>query len=215
MDGEAGAYINTVYEKFGVKRLDTFPNGLQHLANNKREVKTVADMANLKMRAYGDTQMKLQRAFGADPVNMSWSELYSALQTGTVDGLDNAVFNYTNQGITDIITHITEINYCYSGGCFIAGAPFWNKLDDADKAIFAECAQTASDEFTKFFREKTDSMMKDGVAKGQWTVDQPSDAMKASLQEIYKQIWDESYDQYGKDIMDAIISGDYKTLSAK
>ena len=35
---------------------------------------------------------------------------------------DNAVFNYTNQGITDVITHITELNYCYSGGCFIAGS---------------------------------------------------------------------------------------------
>ena len=61
--------------------------------------------------------------------------------------------------------------------------------------------------------DKAISMMKDGVAKGQWTVDQPSDAMKASLQEIYKQIWDESYDKYGKDIMDVIISGEYRTLS--
>ena len=58
-----------------------------------------------------------------------------------------AVFNYTNQGITDVITHITELNYCYSGGCFIAGSPFWDKLSDEDKAIFAECAQLASDEF--------------------------------------------------------------------
>ena len=53
-----------------------------------------------------------------------------------------------------MITHITELNYCYSGGCFIAGSPFWDKLSDEDKAIFAECAQLASDEFTTFFRER-------------------------------------------------------------
>ena len=45
---------------------------------------------------------------GALPVMIPGSEVLNALQTGTVDGLDNAVFNYTNQGITDVITHITE-----------------------------------------------------------------------------------------------------------
>ena len=104
---------------------------------------------------------------------ISGSEVLNALQTGTVDGLDNAIFNYTNQGVLDVITHITELNYCYSGGCFIAGAPFWEKLSDEDKAAFKEAAQEASDEFTEFFREKTEKITNDGVASGQWTVDQP------------------------------------------
>lgn len=222
---EADAYYNNgwiadkvaeVMAKSDLIRISSYCNGFRQVGNIKRPVTEMSDIAGLKIRTPSvESIVSFYEKCGALPAMISGSEVLNALQTGTVDGLDNAVFNYTNQGITDIITHITEINYCYSGGCFIAGAPFWNKLDDADKAIFAECAQTASDEFTKFFREKTDSMMKDGVAKGQWTVDQPSDAMKASLQEIYKQIWDESYDKYGKDIMDVIISGDYKTLSTK
>ena len=150
---------------------------------------------------------------GALPVMISGSEVLNALQTGTVDGLDNAVFNYTNQGITDVITHITELNYCYSGGCFIAGSPFWDKLSDEDKAIFAECAQLASDEFTTFFREKTESMTQEGLESGQWTVDQPSDDMKAAMQEISEEIWEESREKYGDEIMDVIISGEYRTLS--
>lgn len=112
--------------------------------------------------------------------------------------------------ILDVITHITELNYCYSGGCFIAGAPFWEKLSDEDKAAFKEAAQEASDEFTEFFREKTEKVTNDGVASGQWTVDQPSDDMKAKLQEIYQQIWEESRGSYSDEIMDAITSGDYK-----
>ena len=147
------------------------------------------------------------------PVMISGSEVLNALQTGTVDGLDNAVFNYTNQGITDVITHITELNYCYSGGCFIAGSPFWDKLSDEDKAIFAECAQLASEEFTTFFREKTESMTQEGLESGQWTVDQPSDDMKAAMQEISEEIWEESREKYGDEIMDVIISGEYRTLS--
>lgn len=196
-------------------RISSFCNGFRQVGNIVRPVTEMSDLAGLKIRTPSvESVVSFYEKCGALPVMISGSEVLNALQTGTVDGLDNAVFNYTNQGITDVITHITEINYCYSGGCFIAGSPFWDKLSDDDKAIFEDCAQTASDEFTKFFRDKTQKMMDDGVASGQWTVDQPSDNMKAAMQKIYKQIWDESYDKYGADIMDVITSGDYKTLSA-
>ena len=144
MDGEAGAYINTVYEKYGIKRLDTFPNGLQHLANNKREVKTVADMANLKMRAYGDTQMKLQRAFGADPVNMSWSELYSALQTGTVDGNTNGYQTLYSASMQEVQKYVTECGVFCSAYDFLANMNEWNKWNADTQKLIADCAREAA-----------------------------------------------------------------------
>ena len=197
-------------------RISSYCNGFRQVGNIVRPVTEMSDLAGLKIRTPSvESVVSFYEKCGALPVMISGSEVLNALQTGAVDGLDNAVFNYTNQGITDVITHITEINYCYSGGCFVAGSPFWDKLSEDDKAVFEECAQTASDEFTKFFRDKTQKLMDDGVASGQWTVDQPSDNMKAAMQKIYKQIWDESYDKYGADIMDVITSGDYKTLSAK
>ena len=176
-----------------------------------RPVTEMSDLAGLKIRTPSVASVvSFYEKCGALPVMIAGSEVLNALQTGTVDGLDNAVFNYTNQGVLDVITHITELNYCYSGGCFIAGSPFWEKLSDEDKTAFKEAAQEASDEFTEFFREKTEKITNDGVASGQWTVDQPSDGMKAKLQEIYRQIWEESRGTYSDEIMDAITSGDYK-----
>ena len=134
----------------------------------------------------------------------------SAIQTGTVDGLDNAVFNYVNQGLTDVIKYITELNYCYSGGCFVSSPKFWNTLSDDDKDMFTECARKASAEFTEYFRNTTDELVKSGVDSGQWVVSQPSEDMKAGLQKIYEEIWEESKGKYPADIMDMIISGDYK-----
>ena len=81
--------------------------------------------------------------------------------------------------------------------------------------MFAECAQIASDEFTKFFRDKTEKLTQDGVKSGQWTVDQPSDAMKAAMAEISKASWVNSRAKYGDEIMDVIISDEYKKLSKK
>ena len=86
MDGAGGEYIAKLYADLGITYLSTCSNGIMQFANNKREIHSPADMANLKMRTYGDLQMSLMRDMGADPTQLSWSELYSALQTGAVDG---------------------------------------------------------------------------------------------------------------------------------
>lgn len=192
-------------------RISSYANGFRQVGNIKRPIKEMDDLKGLKIRTPSvDSVVDFYKRCGALPVMISGSEVLNALQTGTVDGLDNAVFNYTNQGITDVITHITTLNYCYSGGCFIAGQPFWDKLSDSDKEIFKECAQEVSDEFTEFFNGKTKQLEDDGVKSGQWTVDEPSDAMKASLEAIYKDMWNDAIDKYGHDIMDPIISEEYK-----
>lgn len=197
-------------------RISSYCNGFRQVGNIKRPVTEMSELAGLKIRTPSvESVVRFYELCGALPVMISGAEVLNALQTGTVDGLDNAVFNYTNQGITDVITHITEINYCYSGGCFLASPSFWNTLSEEDQVIFRECAQAASDEFTTFFREKTEALTEAGVESGQWTVDQPSDDMKAAMQDIFRQIWDESRSKYGDEIMDIITSGEYKTLSSR
>lgn len=208
--------VAEIMQKNDLVRMSSYCNGFRQVGNIKRPVKEMSDLAGLKIRTPSVASVvSFYEKCGALPVMISGSEVLNALQTGTVDGLDNAVFNYTNQGITDVIKHITEINYCYSGGCFMSGTPFWKKLSDQDKKIFMECAQSASTDFTKFFRDKTKKLTDEGVAKKQWTVEQPSENMKKAMQGIYKQIWNESTAKYGKEIMDPIISGEYKKLSAK
>lgn len=144
MDGEAGAHISKVYEKYGIKRLDTFPNGLQHIANNKREIKTVADMKNLKMRSYGDIQMNMQRAFGADPVNMSWSELYSALQTGIVDGNVNGYQTLYSASMQEVQKYVTECGVLCSAYDMLANMNEWNRWSPDTQKLIQECATEAA-----------------------------------------------------------------------
>lgn len=217
---EADAYYNNgwIAEKLAeimaennLIRISSYCNGFRQVGNIKKEVTTMADLEGLKIRTPSVASVvSFYEKCGCLPAMIAGSEVLSALQTGTVDGLDNAVFNYVNQGITDVITNICELNYCYSGGCFIASPNFWNTLSEEDQAIIAECAQIASDEFTEYFREETARLQQEGVDNGQWTVTQPTDEMKAELQTIYEEIWEESYDTYGAEIMDVITSGAYK-----
>ena len=69
--------------------------------------------------------------------------------------------------------------------------------------------------FITDFRAETDRILQEGVDNGQWVITQPSEEMQAALQEIYAQIWESSRETYGDEIMDVIISGQYKELSNK
>lgn len=96
------------------------------------------------MRAYGDTQMKLQRALGADPVNMSWSELYSALQTGTVDGNTNGYQTMYSGSFTEVQHYITECGIIASTYDIMANMGNWNSWSAATQELLQECATEAA-----------------------------------------------------------------------
>lgn len=144
MDGEGGKFLNELYAKYNIQRLDTLPNGLMHLANDKHEVKSVADMANLKMRTYGDVQMSLMRAMGADPVNMSFSELYSSLQTGTVDGNMNGYQTMYSASFQEVQHYITECGILGSTYDILVNKPAYDSWSADTQQLIQECATEAA-----------------------------------------------------------------------
>lgn len=143
-DSTGGEFSKQLYAKYGVVRLDCFSNGIMQIANNKVEIHTPADMANLKMRTYGDLQMSLMRDFGADPTNMSWSELYSALQTGTVNGNINGYQTLWSGSMHEVQPYITEVNVTWAQYVFMANQGSWDKLSTATQELIQECATEAS-----------------------------------------------------------------------
>ena len=222
---EADQYYNFgwIAEKVGeimlennLVRMSSFCNGFRQVGNVVRPITEMSDLAGLKIRTPSVSSIvDFYEMCGALPVMIAGSEVLSALQTGTVDSLDNSGYNYINQGVTDVVKYICELNYCYAGGCFIAGTPFWSTLSAEDQELFLQCAQDASDVFITDFRAETDRILQEGVDNGQWVITQPSEEMQAALQEIYTQIWESSRETYGDEIMDVIISGQYKELSNK
>lgn len=143
-DSTGGQFSKELFAKYGIVRLDCFSNGIMQFANNKREVHSPADMVNLKMRTYGDLQMSLMRDMGADPTQLSWSELYSALQTGAVDGNMNGYQTLYSGSLHEVQPYITEVNVVWAQYAFLANQGSWDKLSPATQELLQECATEAS-----------------------------------------------------------------------
>lgn len=143
-DTTGGEFSRKLFEKYGVVYLSTFPNGIMQIANNKREIRSPEDMKNLKMRTYGDLQMNLMRTLGADPTNLSFSELYSALQTGAVDGNMNGYQTLWSGSLHEVQPYITELNITLALYDFLANEAAWNKLGTDTQELLKECATEAA-----------------------------------------------------------------------
>lgn len=91
MDGEVGEQIDqTCNDRFGIRLLSTFTSGNRLLFNGKRPIETVADLEGLKVRVMGgEADAMTWQVFGAIPAPMPYSEVYSALQAGVIDGAEN------------------------------------------------------------------------------------------------------------------------------
>lgn len=98
MDGEVGAYFSKEAEKKGIVILGYWENGFRHVSNSKRPIEKIEDLKGLKLRT-PNSQVTLEsfKALGALPTPMSFGEIYSALQLGTVDGQENPVAHILTQ----------------------------------------------------------------------------------------------------------------------
>ena len=89
-DGEAGEMLKDILSEYGLHCMGIAENGFRELTNSVREIRSVEDMKNLKIRVAGSNLlMECYKRWGADATNMNWSETYTALQQKTVEGQEN------------------------------------------------------------------------------------------------------------------------------
>ncbi|MCD8138770.1 MAG: DctP family TRAP transporter solute-binding subunit [Planctomycetaceae bacterium] len=112
--GSGGDYIKKQLAAKGVECLGFIHNGFRQLTNNRNEVRKPEDLRGMKLRVPGgDVFVNFFSAFGADPVAMSFSELFTALQQGTVDGQENGFDLIVANKFYEVQKYLTNWNYSY------------------------------------------------------------------------------------------------------
>ena len=144
IDSTGGAYYAERLASKGITYLASFHNGFRQLTNSKTEVDDPSDLKNLKIRVPGsEVYMGFFRALGADPTSMSWSEVFTAIQQGTIDGQENGASVTSTAKMDEIQKYMTIWNYSYENDLFIANTRIWESLDENTRALLTECAKEA------------------------------------------------------------------------
>jgi tripartite ATP-independent transporter DctP family solute receptor len=139
-----GMELGTALEAKGLKLLGYMENGIRHLTNNKRPVKTPEDMKGLKIRVMNNkVYVEMMKALGASPTPMSFAELYSALQQGTIDGQENPSAHIYTKRFYEVQKYASLTAHAYAPEPVLISISTWKKLDDNQKKIIQEAATEA------------------------------------------------------------------------
>ena len=144
IDSTGGDYYAERLEAKGITYLGSFHNGFRQITNSKHEVRTPEDVKRLKIRVPGsEVYMSFFNTLGADPVAMSWSEVFTAIQQGTIDGQENGVGITESAKMDEIQDYLTLWNYTYESDLFVANTAVWDSLEPETRDLLQEKATEA------------------------------------------------------------------------
>ena len=161
LDGPFGQELLAKFKQRGLIALAWGEQGFRHLTNNKVSVKGVPDMKGLKIRVTENpVHIAAFRALGASPTPMSWPEVVSALQQGTIDGQENPISVLTSAKLWEVQKHLSLTAHVYAPMALLVSPTYWGSLNDAQKAAFLEGAKLGA----KASRDFVDDVEQKGVA---------------------------------------------------
>ncbi len=146
LDGPFGQKIQEMMaKKTGVRPLYWSENGgFRHYTSAKREMKSAADMAGLKMRTMNHPlHMEIAASLGMSPTPITWDEVYTSLQTGVVDGQENAIPTFITPKLYEVQKYMILDGHVYSIGTISINEAWYQALPDDLKQVVHQAARVA------------------------------------------------------------------------
>jgi TRAP-type transport system periplasmic protein len=160
-----GMELGLQLEPKGIKLLGYMENGIRHMTNNVREIKTPKDMKGLKIRVMPNkVYISMIKAMGGSPTPMALSELYSAMQQGTVDGQENPSAHIYTKRFYEVQKYASLTGHAYAPEPVLISMSTWKKLPDKQRKAIQEAA-TEAIVWQRKLAEKEDNEYWDKIRK--------------------------------------------------
>ena len=142
--GQGGEFVSSVLAEHGLTYLGALHNGFKCMTSSKTLIKSPADLVGQKIRTPGgDLWNGFWSAMGASPQAMSWAEVYTAMQQGTIDGHDNSPSTINSANVQEVQKYITVSNHTYEAFTWSANTAWFDSLDANTQELIRSCAKQA------------------------------------------------------------------------
>ena len=207
VDGELGTLLNQKLEdaNVGLTNLGYNFNGIRNMTNSKREIKTPADLKGLKMRCMSNQMfVTMFDLLGANATPMSWSELYTAMQQGTVDGEENPASLIYESKFYEVQKYISTTEHIYDFCTININSDFYNSMDDQAKAILNEALKDYLVDYQRDLEVSQNEDFLKKLADAGMTVTYLTDEERAAFAELVDPMYDTAAEDYGEDVWNVV-----------
>ncbi len=197
--------IEPAAEAKGYKILAVWENGFRHITNNVKPINSPDDLQGIKLRTpKGAWRVKMFKSYGANPTPMSFSEVFTALKTGVIDGQENPFAPIYSAKFQEVQKYLSLSGHVYTPAYVTVGKKAWEKLPaDVQKVLEETAKETQAYVYDTAMQMETDLLSK--LKAGGMAVNEPD---KAAFVKASKGIYDEFSDSVpgGKEMVDKAMS---------
>jgi len=176
----------------GIRVLAVWENGYRHITNNRRPIKYPGDMNDIKLRVPGGVwRVKMFKTYGANPSPMPFSEVYSALASGVMDGQENPFSQIYSAKFHEVQKYLSLTGHVYTPAYLLVSEDFWRKLPKDVQDTISKIAVAAGD-FARSEGARLDKELQSKLA--------PPMLVNEPNKEAFIKASAEVYDEFGKQV---------------
>ena len=167
LDGPVGQKVMDKLQEKGLVGLAYWENGFRNLTNNKHAVAKLEDLDGIKLRVMqNNVFIDSFKTLGANAVPLPFSELFTALETKTVDGQENPYNTILSSKFYEVQKYLTVTNHVYSPWIVTVSKKWWDQLSAAERKVLADAAKVSRDFERKDTRAEADKALAELKGKG-------------------------------------------------
>jgi tripartite ATP-independent transporter DctP family solute receptor len=176
----------------GMRILGVWENGFRHITNNAKPIVKPEDLRGIKLRVPGGVwRVKMFKDYGANPSPMPLAEVYSALQSGVMDGQENPFPQIASAKFHEVQKFLSLSGHVYTPAYLVIGEDSWKKLPGDVQTTLAKIASELGD-FARSEGERLDKELMSKIAPPMKANEVDKDAFIKASKAIY--------DEFGKEV---------------
>ncbi len=138
---ELGDTFQEIAHSHGYHIVGLSENGFRHITNNVRPINTPGDLRGIRLRTpAGEWRVRMFREYGANPSPMAFSDVFTALQTGVMDGQENPYTQIASARFQEVQRYLSITSHVYTPGYILASLPRFNGHPEELQNLLTECA---------------------------------------------------------------------------
>jgi tripartite ATP-independent transporter DctP family solute receptor len=176
----------------GIRILGVWENGFRHITNNVKPIVKPEDLKGIKLRVPGGVwRVNMFKAYGANPSPMPLAEVYSALQSGVMDGQENPFPQIASAKFQEVQKFLSLSGHVYTPAYLVIGEDSWKKVSADIQSTLSKIAWEMGD-FARSEGERLDKELMDKVVPPMKANEVDKEAFIKASKAIY--------DEFGKQV---------------
>lgn len=207
LDGPAGAYFNKKLEDAGLVNLAYWENGFRNLTNSKRPVARAEDFDGVKVRVMqNNIFLDTFKTLGTNAVPMAFGEVFTALETKTIDGQENPFVTIETSKLNEVQKYLSVTRHAYTPFLVLYSKKLFDQLNAQEQAVLREAAMEGQKVQRAANRTLNEQSLANLKVKGM-LVNEVTPAEQLRMFQKVKPVYDRNIPTIGGEAVNMVLEG--------